>query len=250
MTDPTERMAEQLRDLDRRLRALETGQRGPSTSIQGGAMRVLTADAEHPSLSYGSAFEGSDDIALVVTNEDGTPCIEIGTSGGRARVVLINPDNTGAVVAYTDGQLQAPLPACSWQRFVGAPMDAVGMSTTNSATYVDLWYAALALGDDQIHGAIDVVPDGGVTGDVKIVAQVAAGVLITAKSPNGTPQQVVEQTGINTSTVVTGPWTVPETIWIPTSSPAGALTLFTIQARVTAGAGSIHVAPRWPAFCT
>lgn len=248
MVDPIREMANRLARVERELHALATAPRAPHTSIQDGYIRVLTSDADYPELRMGSTVEDGDDIAFEVTDEDGGfSSVYIGTNFGRSRADLYNPDKTGIVLHYDDGQLGAPVVSCAWQRFVGAAMDAVGMSTTSSASFVDLWYTVLALGTDQVNTAIDVVPDGGVTGAVRIMATVIGGVVSGGKVPNAA-QQVMTQTGISTTTSILGPWTVPDAIWSPSASAEGALVLLALQGRVTAGAGSIHVAPRWPAF--
>lgn len=250
MSDALERIAERIARLENEVHVLKTAPKANKTSVRDGYTRWLpVGEANLPEVRIGSTVEGGGDPAFEVTDEDGPfSSIYIGTDAGRARADIYSSDKTGLVFCYDDGVLLAPQPSCSWQRWVGSAMDAVGMSTTTSATYVDLWYAVLGVGGDQIDGALDVIPDGGNTGAARIVAQVLGGVSTGGKVPSATVQQVVEQTGITTSTVMAGPWTVPESVWDPSANVAGAVLLLTIQGKRTAGAGSIHVAPRFPVF--
>jgi hypothetical protein len=250
LSDPIKAMADRIAELERRLRALETAPRASHTSIRNGSTRWLsTADGDLPNVRIGSTEDTGGDPAFEVTNEDGPfSDIYIGTSAGRGRADFYNPDKTGIVLRYDDGRLRAPQPSCAWQRYIGAAMDAVGASTTTSGTYVDLWYAVLGVGGDQIDGTIDVIPDGGTTGACRVMAQAVGGISISGKVPSATTQQVVEQTGITVSTVMAGPWTIPDTIWNPASDVAGTVVMLTIQALRSAGAGLVHVAPRFPVF--
>lgn len=224
-----------MRRVDEQLRKLGTAARANFTDVRGGFTRWKLDTGNYPQVGIGASTNATD-VGIYLYDDDEDLTAYFGTAVGTGVHLLIdNDDKTRAVLNIVGGIMFTPLLATAWQQGTNVNIDTQGRPTTVSATYETLWRAYLPCTAGGISTQVDVFPGVGRTCDVRIAARIAGTV--------DTLQEVAAETGITTTDALAGQWAIPDAINDPVASPIGRLVELVIQARRTAGSGSIAVAP-------
>jgi len=241
MADETARW---MAEVERRLRALETGQRATKTSLRGGQLlfKPKTEAAEYPFIQVG-AGEG-DDAGIAMFDDLGQQFFGVGSFNGdgvfviyKGLVSLSNPSGAASAWSIMDGVTYGPLIPSAWVNDVGAGKDTLGRPTTTSASYVTLLRSYLPCLSGGIKGRFSVAPGSGNTMSWRIRAEVIGGT---------GPQTIVEQTGITVTTDVDSQWDIPDTLVTPNGTPIGHLLILTVDALRSAGSTAVALGAYTP----
>lgn len=232
-------------EVERRLRALETGQRAVQTALRGGLIRFQPTDPDidHPSINVG-AGQG-DDAGIAMFDSAGDQYFGVGSFNGAGilvvyagQIAFVAPAGDVSTVSIVDGVTFSPLIPCAWQKDSLAVVDAAARPTTSSASYVTLWRTYLPCMSGGLRTWVKAVPGAGNTMSVRITAEVIGGSAV----------DVVEQTGMTTATDIDSQWAIPDSVLSPAADPIGRLLILKIEALRSAGASAVAVAPQLPAL--
>lgn len=239
-------LAFHIKELETRLRRLETSPRAFKTSVRDGWLRFFPADDDDsiPWLYIGnstpSGGEAGSDVGMFVNDELAGETY-IGTTEGIPRIYQFNSDRGIIALDVQQGQFVRPQFVAPWCPDPVNTVDANGRPSTTSSSYDILLRTWMPATGRNVGAQIYCALGAGVTSmDVRIQARKAdtSDAFVT----------VVEQTGITSSSVaVVGNWEIPTDI----NSGAivvGLLVELVVAARVAAGTGTVAVAPVIPAI--
>lgn len=233
-------LAAKLASLERQIRTLATAARANFTDVRGGYTRWLLSNGSNtPSVRIGAAA-GDADVGIWVNDDDGAVVGYFGTAGGKGgRLNLPNDDQSASALVIDGGKMYAPLISCAWQKDPAfTDYSASGYAVTADSAYERMWTALLPVTSGGIVSSVRVsFAVGGITADVRLRA---------SAYPSGTPVVLTEEEFTSSGFLAGSPWTIPDTILDPAASPIGQLVMLEVHARVTAGGGSVFVAPDLP----
>jgi hypothetical protein len=222
-----------LADLQRRLEALETGQRAKRTSVRGGLLRVLDLDGNLVG-EFGRRDDGQ--VGLYIYDDTGAQVVALGEIGAGEYGIDIASGGRSMLRADSTGGMSIPVFPLSWIGNPAEPVDGNGRKTTTSATFSALWrsHRAFAFGD-QFGYNFNFVCAGGTTGDWQITCVEIGG---------SSPVVIASGAGLTGSSNALGIVTIPPSATISgTDAVLGRNFNFQLEMRRTAGAGTVAAAP-------
>lgn len=235
-----------LREIERRLKALETAPRAGYTAVRNGSLRVIgpASGSLYPNVDIGS--NGTDVAMHLAKNSTETTIfpfevLSVGGVGGVVEVNMGNPDRSANVFAYEDDLgMIFPSTISTWQRSLNQSIDASGNVTTTSAAYVQLWNTAICAVNNGFTSLMTFLVPGGTTADIKVTAQLQQNNNLLGAAAGG-EQTVWQSLGVVATTGFSRSDAIPTSVFSPASNPIGSIYTLRAYARRTAGAGTIGI---------
>lgn len=236
-----EDMLAEIRDLQRRIKDLETAPQSNRVSLLDGQFRFRTASNENVQALMATDVEGNDIGFWSFVDDSGVSTVRTylgtGSNGLDGTLAISNRDNVSMMQVLSSLGVVRPVVAAPWQKSAGVPVDANGYVTTTSGSYVELFVTYLNATTHVNHQwTWDV--GGGVT---------SAAFKVTAIEVGGSPETTVyEQTGITVDGGTSQNTALPSGIAV--GALPGRFLEMKAYMRVTGGAGTVGLTPFRPAY--
>ena len=244
---------EELADLKRRIRDLETSPQANRAMLDDGnfAIRVSAEPNVQASIAVGT----SGDAGHFVFDEDGVTVGYFGTlnSGETAMFFLRpqvaidvaaglhNPSNpvssNGTLLRVLEQGFVRPRQFVIWRKTLARTMDSFGQSITNSGTYTEMWYGLFNACTSLYFDVLLDLQAGVTSADIKLE------VYDYFNGGAASPQIIHQATGLTVDTQIAQTSTVPYCMMNGETHQVGETLMLKLYARVAGGAGNVGV---WP----
>ncbi len=231
-------LADELKELRRRLHILETSPQSQQTSITAGAFKVRD---ETGALVASLGLQDDGEYGLTFFDASGNEVVRLGQLGAGAHGFRIRDVLSGAdifAVNEDDGQT-APWPLFNWVQNPGVLIDANGRATTTSATYDAMYRSnSVSTNSDFVHGTFLIVA-GASTVSYKVTAME-----VDETTNIGPETDCIEVTGLTGTVTPTFDFAIPTAAMAnPATGVRGKRVNLNFYVKRTAGATTISVAP-------